>query len=50
MEDSNTGGTCNDEPVAHIFLKGYIKENNTSFFDTDGCIPFAGTGVLQVNL
>ena len=39
-----------DEPVAHIFLKGCIKEDYTSFFDTAGYIPFAGTGVLKVNL
>lgn len=39
-----------DEPVAHIFLKGCIKEDYTSFFDTAGYIPFDGTGVLQVNL
>ena len=39
-----------DEPVAHIFMKGCIKEDYTSFFDTAGYIPFDGTGVLQVNL
>ena len=39
-----------DESVAHIFLKGCIKEDYTSFFDTAGYIPFDGTGVLKVNL
>ena len=39
-----------DEPIAHIFLKGCIKEDYTSFFDTAGYIPFTGNGVLKVNL
>ena len=39
-----------EEPVAHIFLKGCIKEDYTSFFDTAGYIPFDGTGVLKVDL
>ena len=37
-----------DEPIAHIFLKGCIKEDYTSFFDTAGYIPFTGNGVLKV--
>ena len=39
-----------EEPIAHIFLKGCIKEDYTSFFDTAGYIPFTGNGVLKVNL
>jgi len=39
-----------EEPVAHIFLKGCIKDDYTSFFDTVGYIPFDGTGVLKVDL
>jgi len=39
-----------EEPVAHIFLKGCIKEDYTSFFDTAGYIPFDDTGVLKVDL
>ena len=39
-----------EEPIAHIFLKGCIKEDYASFFDTAGYIPFTGNGVLKVNL
>ena len=39
-----------EEPIAHIFLKGCIREDYTSFFDTAGYIPFTGNGVLKVNL
>ncbi len=39
-----------EEPVAHIFLKGCIKEDYTGFFDTAGYIPFTGKGVLKVDL